>query len=357
MSQIPLQNLTAFPFTSNVTYDSAGWPTLDRAVDSSVIRNMIKKFFSDGIFLSANANAFEVNSLDDSRYVRVSESDSAVLIQGVTGYAGSSGSMDVYLEDADADLPRYDMITLYLDDSTRRISLGYKIGTAAEDPAYPTLIREDGIWELGIAALYRPAGSTVITQSQITDLRADSTYCGQVNAIDAIDTSEWGAQLEAYTAEQQAEFTAWFDEMKDQLSEDAAGNLQNEIDNLASGDIADTSNGYDGCFGSHSVYEALRYLGGIWLQGSALAGATSIVLTINVNDGTYPMYNDMNPVVDVYSENTSNTPLAINSVETELIVPIEPYSNPSTLQVTVTFDALEEDTSFLVNVREIYIVS
>ena len=41
--------------------------------------------------------------------------------------------------------------------------------------------------------------------------------------------SQLTAWQEEYSTEQQAAFTAWFNEMKDQLSEDAAGNLQNQI--------------------------------------------------------------------------------------------------------------------------------
>ena len=32
-----MQALTAFPFTSELTYDAKGWPQLDRAVDAAVL--------------------------------------------------------------------------------------------------------------------------------------------------------------------------------------------------------------------------------------------------------------------------------------------------------------------------------
>lgn len=231
---------TAFPFTSEVTYDAQGWPELDRAVDSTVLRNMIKKFFSNGLFLSADANCWAVTApSDDSLTVTVSPG--AGVIQGATGYTENSGTLT--LPAADASLPRYDMIVARLNDNNayRNIYLDVVTGTAASTPAYPDLTQSDSVWEIGIAAVLRPAASTTITQSNITDLRANSDYAGQVNAIDSIDTSEWSAQLDAYYLEyvarsaayesaSQASFTAWFEDMKDQLSEDAAGNLQLEID-------------------------------------------------------------------------------------------------------------------------------
>ena len=82
------------------------------------------------------------------------------------------------------------------------------------------------------------ANQAAITQSSISDTRADSSVCGLITQlIDQIDTSEFMQQLttwqEEYAAEQQAAFSTWFEAMKDQLSEDAAGNLQLEIDNLS----------------------------------------------------------------------------------------------------------------------------
>ena len=251
---------TAFPFTSEVTYDELGWPTLDRAVDSTVLRNMIKKFFSDGLFLSADANCWKVTAPDDSSQT-VDIAPGSGVIRGATGYTDSAGVLA--LPDADSAKPRYDMVVARLNDNSayRNIYLDIIQGTAATTPTYPALTQTDSIWEIGIAALYRPANSTTITQSQITDLRADSDYAGQVNVIDSIDTSGWFDQLNAYFAEFQqtceddyatytarclaiiadlstyegsmeTEFMTWFNEMKGQLSEDAAGHLQLEIDNL-----------------------------------------------------------------------------------------------------------------------------
>ena len=47
--------------------------------------------------------------------------------------------------------------------------------------------------------------------------------------------------LAGFKSGEEAEFLAWFEEMKDQLSEDAAGNLQTEIGTLASLTTTDKS--------------------------------------------------------------------------------------------------------------------
>ena len=73
----------------------------------------------------------------------------------------------------------------------------------------------------------------------------DTSRCGQV--MTPLQTPDWApyfAQLQAAIAAQeqagsdqleawQAEFDTWFERIKGQLSEDAAGNLQIQVDNVA----------------------------------------------------------------------------------------------------------------------------
>ncbi len=244
----------AFPFTSELTYDETGWPQLDRAVDSTVLRTMLKSYFTNGLFLTSDASAFKVYAPSDGTST-VLVSIGAGMIQGATGYTEAETTLD--LPAADASLPRYDTVVLRLNDNIdyRNLYLDIISGTPASSPSAPELTQSDSIWELGLADIYRAANSTVVTDSNITDTRADSDRCGQVNAIDEIDTSVFWAELNAYYLEFKAScesdaqdiidtlnnyetsvetlFDTWFEEMKGQLSEDAAGNLQLEIDDLS----------------------------------------------------------------------------------------------------------------------------
>lgn len=252
---------TAFPFTSQVTYDELGWPILDRAVDSTVLRNLIKNYFSNGVFLSADENCWKVTAPTDSSQT-VNIAIGVGLIQGATGYTDKAHVLP--LPDSDKVLPRIDTVVARLNDNNdfRNIYLDVIMGTPATAPVAPALTQTDSVWEIGLYNLERPANSTTITASQIKDTRADSSRCGQVNAIDSIDTSGWFDQLNAFYAEFQqiceddyAAYTArcaaiiadlstyegtmengfmeWFDHIRGQLDEDAAGHLQNEIDKLA----------------------------------------------------------------------------------------------------------------------------
>ena len=88
------------------------------------------------------------------------------------------------------------------------------------------------------------AGTIRITQAQIKDTRLDNTVCGLVTGVvEQIDTTGLYNQFESYfenkkveydswNAEHMTKFLQWFELIKGLLSEDAAGNLQNEINSI-----------------------------------------------------------------------------------------------------------------------------
>lgn len=67
-----------------------------------------------------------------------------------------------------------------------------------------------------------------VTQASVKDTRADDRVCGWViGNTGTIDATQLLAQLN--TA-----FNEWFNAMKNQLTTDAAGNLQTQINNIKS---------------------------------------------------------------------------------------------------------------------------
>lgn len=138
---------------------------------------------------------------------------------------------------ADGVLNRIDSVVLRLGFSERNMWLAVKKGTPAMQPSAPALTRNADYYELQLATISIPASSIKITQAQITDTRMNQSVCGWVTGVvDQIDTTTLFNQFEAYFEEfkqlNESEFTAWFDHIKGQLSEDIAGSLQNQIDNL-----------------------------------------------------------------------------------------------------------------------------
>lgn len=85
------------------------------------------------------------------------------------------------------------------------------------------------VYELQIATIIVPANASSIAQSNITDTRADTKVCGYSSPYESIKTGDLLAQFKSELEANGVVFSEWFESIKGQLSEDAAGNLQNQI--------------------------------------------------------------------------------------------------------------------------------
>ena len=146
---------------------------------------------------------------------------------------------------ADGTLSRIDAIVLRWGQSERDMWLQVIKGTPSANPIAPSIQRGADYYDLQLALVSIPAGAYRITQANITDTRLDSSVCGLVTGVvDQIDTTDLYNQFGTYFAEfkqiyetdmddwtdaQKAAFNAWFQNVKDQLSTDVAGHLQEQI--------------------------------------------------------------------------------------------------------------------------------
>lgn len=139
---------------------------------------------------------------------------------------------------ASESLDRIDSVILKLDKTARTVDLYVLKGTAASSPNVPTLANSGGIVEVGIANIYIPALSTSITNQRITDTRLNTARCAIIPVVGNIDTSALYNQIQAdlasFKSVEEQGFTDWFNEIKGQLTTDAAGHLQLEIGTLTS---------------------------------------------------------------------------------------------------------------------------
>ena len=118
--------------------------------------------------------------------------------------------------------PINSVVTCKLDKSKRTIKIDKRDAVVNTNP-----VNTDTIHELVLAVIAIGVGVSTITNANITDTRANNNYCGFVTgAVKQIETTDLFNQFEDA-------FGAWFEKMKDQLSEDAAGNLQNQIDSMS----------------------------------------------------------------------------------------------------------------------------
>lgn len=146
--------------------------------------------------------------------------------------------LKIDLEVASGNLNRYDAIKIKLDLSARTITAYADKGGNAASPAKPVNQRTDTVYEITLAEVYIAAGTTVITQSMITDTRMDNSKCGWVaGAVDQIDFSQIYAQFNQYFNEQRFRivndveaFEAGIDQ-KQQAAADYLQQYEGEVDN------------------------------------------------------------------------------------------------------------------------------
>lgn len=160
--------------------------------------------------------------------------DSGMVVNVGTGYANINGKVRLFdaqttftLSPASGTYPRIDTIVVRRNDTARTITLEYVMGAySGLDPQPTAPTRDETTYEIVLAQILVNAGATSISVGDITDTRPDDTICGWITgSVDSVDVDQ-------LTAQARAQFDEWFQEMKDQLSEDAAGHLQLEIDDI-----------------------------------------------------------------------------------------------------------------------------
>lgn len=151
------------------------------------------------------------------------------------------------IELADLILDRIDAVVLEVDSSLEIRNNQFKVvkGTPSSNPQKPKMTNTESIHQYALAYVRVKKNVTSITTSDI-EINVGKTDCPFVTSIlEAADISslysQWESQFRDWENEQKTGFEewlvakkngfdTWFDEMKGQLSEDAAGNLQLQMD-------------------------------------------------------------------------------------------------------------------------------
>ena len=191
----------------------------DRTYNAESFEKWLKPFFVSGVF----TGGLEV----------VAQDTPDMTVNITAGYANLDGKLGFFPNDSTVTLSvasgvydRIDTIVLRRDNVNRTISIEVVTGTASVDPLPTPPTRDEDTFELVLAQILVGTGVTEIGQGDITDTRLDPDLCGYVCA--AVQTPDFMDLYDQFTAQ----FQTWFDHMKDQLDEDAAGHLQLEIDDI-----------------------------------------------------------------------------------------------------------------------------
>lgn len=178
--------------------------------------------------------------------------------------------------EAEVLLDRIDAVVLEVNgtESVRENTIKFVKGNPSSAPSRPTLTNEGSVHQYPLCYIYRKYGTAVINQADITPMVGTEstpfvTGILQTISLDELlgkwqdeldrftdarsqEVDDWIAQeesdftawfnkmkadlqqeqtvLDQWIASEQADFLAWYNQMKDQLSGDVAGNLQLEID-------------------------------------------------------------------------------------------------------------------------------
>lgn len=225
----------------------------DRRYKAEDWANYFNKFITNGYFPNIASNLQVIAS---GTNMKVTLRAGAAWINGYM-YQNTT-DLDLTIQTADAVNSRKDRVVLRLDYEKREIKAYVKKGAPSSSPVAPTLQRDADAYELAVAEIYVRNGVVVITQEAVTDVRLNKDLCGVVNSLLQADTTmifnqywDWFVRTKQKYEEDNSvivsdfrkfmedekkryntEFTVWFQNLKNVLDTNTAGNLLNEINKL-----------------------------------------------------------------------------------------------------------------------------
>ena len=125
---------------------------------------------------------------------------------------------------ADPVRTRIDRVVLRYDAAARQTRLQVLEGTPdSASPTAPDITRTALVYDLCLAEITRPAGSTAITAANLTDTRADEDICGVMrDGATGIPTAQLIAQWRAAQAAQVAAGQALLDQLREEIKDGSA---------------------------------------------------------------------------------------------------------------------------------------
>lgn len=245
----------------------------DRVYDAEDFADYFASFIGNGVFPNPSSG---LQLFENGNMTTVLKAGKA----WINGYYVHNDSEHIFIHDmADGLLKRIDRVVAQYSTADRTINILIKKGALGSNPVAPPILRNADFYELVLADVLISNGLTQITQTNIIDQRLNTSLCGIVHGlVNQVDTStifnqyqdwfnnysvtkaeeflswqtnvttaleQWiDAQEKGFEAWRQAEetlyykwlngrksgFDSWFATIRDILDENAAGNLQLQIE-------------------------------------------------------------------------------------------------------------------------------
>lgn len=227
----------------------------DRKYNAEQMSAIFDGIINDGVFASiGTAFGVTANSTDTELTVGIGRAwfNSA--------WVYNDSILPLTTEDSEVVLNRYDAVVIEIDhsDAGRTGSIKVVTGTPASTPSYPTMIHTAYVNQYPLAYIYRAAGSTIITQADVTNMIGTSScpYITGILEVVNVDnlvaqwqgewdvwSAQWGAweaawdqwfaqqtqdvdtETAAWLSQMQSAFDTWFESLQIVLDGDVATNL------------------------------------------------------------------------------------------------------------------------------------
>lgn len=193
----------------------------DRVYDADDINSVFDGIITDGVFgnigkrfVVTPGSGMSVNvGTGKARFHQIFVENDANLVLQIP-------QSDVLLNRIDAVVIRVDRTM-----SGRTGNIVVVKGMPSQNPIAPTLSNDNQIWDMPIAYINIKANVNKVNSSDIQ-------YLVGRNTTPLITAPMQTVNVESYVGKMEGQFSDWFSNLKDNLSTNAAGNLQNQINTI-----------------------------------------------------------------------------------------------------------------------------
>ncbi|MFP7370910.1 hypothetical protein SFC12_02105 [Lactococcus lactis] len=243
----------------------------DRLYDAEDFMRFFSAFLKNGVVMSFK-EGLRVRSTQNGMNIQVGAGSG--VIDG-NSYLNDE-TIGIQVNVASSIQDRVDSVVLRMDKNARVTQLFYK-------PGDTTVARNDTTYELQLAKISVKTNATQITDADITDMRSDFTVCGWSTPFDNINVDGIVDQYKEIFEQKDLEFQTWFQNLKNQLDDNQASNLQSQIDNLGNEKANDDEVVHK--TGDESVAGNKTFTGDTTVKNLNITGNIKTTTKVNVNVG------------------------------------------------------------------------
>lgn len=216
---------------------SDGQGGYDRTYNAEDVTSYLDQIVGNGVFPNPSTQL----------QVRAGEGMEVIVASGQGWIQGhkivNTADLSLSVDASDVLLGRIDRVIFYTDSTERTMGIEILKGTPAAVPVAPSLTRTGLRYEMCLATISVNKQITSISDSMITDTRANSEVCGWVQGlIQQLDTSslfvQWNTaysefmqQMTTWMIAQQAAYQEWFNTLTQELQVGAYVQKYNKIVN------------------------------------------------------------------------------------------------------------------------------